>query len=192
MGFHDHVIRIKKQLEESDERYKIICCLTEPKGSLDLKRLEKMWKSLENRANKTAYGLYDGMWVFGFLEAIFNASSFPPYFYKNNKDRNETISDIEKLTKKLSRLLVANQLDLQLIYADRKIFNGFYFYENFGERNKYEIDKDQIQKLKASEFLKGLTTDVREKISEASKRGKAGKKVKEIRFIRALAERNNQ
>jgi hypothetical protein len=80
-----------------------------------------MWKSLERRHIGS-----DRLWVWGFLETALSASTLPPYHYMSLKDRKELSYRIDHLSKELSRILKANDLDVHIIYTQGKIFDGFF------------------------------------------------------------------
>lgn len=201
MAFHPHVDEVRQYFSvhyPNDEKADVARKLTVPTEKVDAKTLEKMWASVQqaeiNKYNKLELSpelaLDDDLWVHVFIGAAHESSNFPPYFYLSKADRAGLISDIQRLTNQLSGILCRHQLDYQLVHIDGKLFNGFYIYEGFGEKNRYLIDQAGDQKLKFSEVLKAIATEATEEISYAHTNAKAGQNVQEIRFIRSLAERN--
>jgi hypothetical protein len=144
-----------------------------------------MWKSLERHEFN-----HDNYWVWRVLESALRASALPPYHYMSLKDRNELSDRIDRLSKELSRVLKTNDLDVHLIQADGTVFNGFYFFEDFGESNQERIEAADTKKIRVSELLKGVAERSRNIIAKEPLPGKAGKNVKAIRFIRLMAKSN--
>lgn len=194
MSFHTHVEQSKRyyvELYPDEEKSGIAKNLLAPDNSAIIPDLEKMWKSIERAAQKTQ-ALDDNLWVICFIESVFNAATLPPFFYMSEAERKETILKIERLTKDLSATLQQNNLDFHLIHNDGKIFNGFSFYEGYGHSNRARIDSKNVNKLKMSDLLSDLAAECTEEISYAHTSGKAGARVNETRFIRALGKANKE
>ena len=185
-SFHPHITEVKNYLKDTrDERYETIKKLTEPEESyLDI--YTKMWKTIENHSDTS----YDSLWVNCFIDSAFRALSLPEYFYIKEVDRKELVKKINRLTTDLNKLYKAYDLECNFVHINGKIFNGFYLYENFGETNQGRMTNDGINKLASSDALKAVSDYALERINEAAKRGKSGKNVKAIRFIRILSESN--
>ncbi len=151
--------------------------------------LVTMWRSLEHRKHPDDPN-YEYVW--SFLSDAYQACSLPPYHYKSEKEREELAKDINKLTKDLSRLLVVNALDAHLIHSNGINFNGFYYYEDFGESNQACLDTANTNKLKMSEILTGIADRSQKIILTDIAKGKKGKNAEAIRFIRLINTRNKQ
>lgn len=150
-----------------------------------------MWLALEKREEKREV-LDDDLWVWGFLEAAAAASNLPPYHYLPVRGRRKLTKTIASLATRLAKILEANELDAHLIHSDGKMFNGFYLYEDFGESNQARIDEAGTNELKLSVLIQEIAERVQEKITEEPVRGKSGKNVRAIRFVRLIANRNKR
>lgn len=153
----------------------------------DSSELVKMWRTLEQRKYPTDPG---DEYVWAFLKSAYDASKQPRYFEKSRQERKELEDQIAKLTEKLATLLKANDLDAHLIHSNGINFNGFYYYEDFGESNQARFDADNVNKLKMSDILKGIADRSTNKIASVPEKGKMGINAMAVRFIRSIHERN--
>ena len=85
-----------------------------------------------------------------------------------------------------------NQLDVHLIHNEGGSFCGFYFYEEFGESNRYKIDKSNKQKLSVCDLISQVEERARECIRDQPLPGKGGENAKAIRFARKVALHNER
>lgn len=173
-------VRLYLSKDRSNECYEVACKLIEEQVDL-----VSMWKAIERRGDPD-----DDLWVWSFLGSALYASDLPPYHYMSLKDRKELSDQITALSKKLARLLTVNDLDAQLVSIDGKLFNGFYFFEDFSEKNQRTINEEKMLKVKISDVLYDTVDRAQRKIKEEPLPGKSGRNVKPIRFIRLMAQRN--
>lgn len=145
-----------------------------------------MWRTLEKRSIQDG----DSLWVWAFLEAATDARNLPPYHHMSAMERRKLAKVITDSASKLARMLVANELDAHLIHSDGKMFNGFYFYEEFGESNRARIDDAGTNKVKVSELIESIAKRATTKIADEPLRGKSGTRARAIRFARLIARRN--
>jgi len=141
--------------------------------------LIEMWCSLERRN-----GGDDDFWVWAFLSAATTAKDLPRYHHKAKKDRLELASHISKLAKDLALKLEANDLDANLVYVAGSIFNGFYVYEDFSEKNQASIDADGRKKLRLSTLISAVAKRSRDMLVEEPVAGKAGRNKEALAFTR--------
>jgi hypothetical protein len=151
----------------------------------DTPPLVAMWRALEKREVRD-----NDPWVWGFLEASADAANLPPYHYVSANERRKLIKTITSLATSFAGMLETNRLDAHLIHSDGKIFNGYFFYEDFGEPNQARIDADGTNKLKVSVLIKSIADRAEKRITEEPPRGKTGTNVRAIRFVRVIAKRN--
>ena len=152
---------------------------------LNTPELVSMWKTLEKHEADS-----DDPWVWIFLEAVSNSKELPRFHFKTPTERKELSDKITNLANSLSTTLKDNGLDAHIIHNNGKMFNGFFFYEDFGESNQASIDADGVNKLKMTELLESFSERTQERIGEEPIPGKSGKNEAAIRFIRLIAERN--
>ncbi len=154
--------------------------------------LTDMWTTLEKhervriRRINHLYPEDADNWVYIFLERVAGASDFPPFYDKSTADRLELSNSISKLSRALSRLLIANKLDCHLVHVNGAILNGIEVYEDFVEKNQERINLKGNKKIKFSEVLKHISDRAIQKISEVSTNGNAGPNVAAIRFARII------
>ena len=132
------------------------------------------------------------IWVWHFLRASFDASNLPPYHYKSKAERRDLVKNITTSADCLVRTIKANGLDVSLIHNDGKLFNGFFFYEDFGESNRASIDADKVNKLRVSELIESFATRAKAEIEEEPMPGKKGANVMAIRFVRMIGKNNQR
>lgn len=178
------VVTVKNRLalDSSDDRYEIANKLIV--NSADL---IAMWRSLEKRKIGE-----DELWVWSFLGTAVAASNLPAFHYKPAKERRELSERIATLANKLASELEQNELDGQLIYSDGKMFDGFFLYEDFGEKSQARIDAAQRKKLQVSTLIQRIAERAAKKISDEPIPGKVGANARAIRFVRIVAGRNKQ
>jgi hypothetical protein len=170
--------KLPKHTEIRDEFGEAACKLLD-----DSPQLAAMWRAIERRSEER------DPWVAIFLGFVKGAAELPPYHYLKRSERLELVAQIMGTAGLLARLLEENQLDCHLIHSSGHIFNGFYFYEGFGESNRARIDADGAQKAPASRVIKMVASRAKEKISNEPVRGKVGRNVRAIRFVRMIAAR---
>lgn len=150
----------------------------------------RMWQRIFRESRKK-YEPYDNLWVIAFIGQAHAAASMRPYHYQSKRERQELIAKIAKHINQLSRTLSNNGLDLHIIHSTGKIFNGFMFYEGFGESNRAKINASGIQKLPITTFLNEVESKTREIIGSAELKSytvpKAGKGSPAVWFIREMA-----
>jgi len=154
---------------------------------VDTPDLVSMWKSVEKRSEPV-----DDLWVWGFLEGVEKAARLPRYHYKSKAERFDLVSDINKLTHKLSLKLQSNDLDGHLFYNSGCMSEGFYIYEDFEENHQAEINELAVMKIELTTLLNEINERSRRKVLEEPLAGKAGKNNRAIRFIRNMAIRNRK
>ena len=152
---------------------------------VDTPPLVAMWRTLEKRET-----IDDDLWVWSFLEAAEVASDLPPYHYLAAGERRKLAQTVSRLASRLAGVLETQGLDTQLVHNDGKLFNGFFFYEDFGDSNRARIDAGGTNKVKMSALIKGTAERANQKIMEEPLRGKAGRNVRAIRFVRLIVKRN--
>ncbi len=145
-----------------------------------------MWKSLER--NKIGD---DDLWVRCFLHCAARASELPKYHYLPQKSRESLAQEIIELAEKFTTALVDNKLDVHLVHCTGINFNGFYWYEDFSEKNQSYIDDKEEAKIHMNELINSLAKRAAKIINEEPQHGKSGKNVRAIRFARMLAEHNS-
>lgn len=149
--------------------------------------LVAMWNAYECRE--------DGRdpWVWIALEAAKEASSLPQYHYQSKADRHKLIELVNRLSTQLSQMLKDNDLDAHLIHLDPILWNGFYFFEDFGKFNRARIDAEEVNKVEFTKLLSSIAKRCEQKIeTEPPKGGKAGRNVKAIRFARIMLARHER
>ncbi len=188
MALHPHVEQAKKyylEIYPDDEK-------SYTARKLISNKTKKMWSSLLAARTKIGGAPHDNHWVIAFLSVAYHASEKPPYFYQSRQENKELAKRIEQLTSQLSKLLRSHRLDFNLVHIEGKIMKGFHFFEHFGESNRARMNAKGIDKLPISNLLLALSQQAKEDISYAYSDGKAGKKIREIRFIREIAKSNKQ
>lgn len=145
----------------------------------------KMWESLERRKQGS-----DQLWVWGFLEIINNLLNLEDHHFLGRVERDELSERIASKAKSLIRDLERHNLDCSVIYSDDPIFQGWYFSEDFGEKNQKKIIEAGTKKIKASEVINAICERSTLALKSSSLKGKVGKNSKAIKFIRLLADRN--
>ena len=175
----------KKLIVETTE--KLIVDNTEKLIVDNTSDLVSMWKAIEKRSDPV-----DDLWVWRFLEDVENAVQLPRYHYKSKSERVELVSDINKLTHKLSLKLESNDLDEHLFYNPGAMFEGFYIYEDFEENHQAEINESAVKMIELTTLLNEINERSRRKVLEEPLAGKAGKNNRAIRFIRNMAIRNRK
>ena len=140
-----------------------------------------MWATLENHSIT-----YDDLWVWGCLHKVKDCLYLPRYHNLNKRDRKELISDIQSISKKLVEKLCTNNLDATLIHNNGILFNGFFFYEDFGESNQWQIDNSKADKLLVSCLITRIAERATEKINQEPLPGKKGKNSEAVRFVRMM------
>lgn len=180
-----HVLEVQRDLSRfpDDPRREVGAKLIV--GSPDL---VSMWRSLERRSADRG----DALWVWDFLEVVRYASDLPPFHYMPAKERRTLASSIGSLAEQLAQLLEDNQLDVQLVHNDGKIFNGFFFYEDFSRTNQASFDNDCANKLKCSVLIRAVAERAKRTIKEEPIHGKAGSNARALRFVRLIAARNER
>ncbi len=168
-----------------------------PSRSLDLmKRLtaypehEAMWRSLAKRATPR-----DDTWVWAFLEAVEHASDLPGYQYRPNRDRKELGERIRALSTELKMLYRAADLSPHVVRLEgerirKEVFDGLYVLEALPWDVRARIEERKIQRISVLEVLERAAAAAHEELCHATGKVRAGKNVRAIRFLRALAKRN--
>ena len=149
--------------------------------------LVSMWKAIEKRSDPV-----DDLWVWGFLEDVENAVQLPRYHYISKSERVELVSDINKLTHKLSLKLESNDLDGHLFYNPGAMNEGFCIYEDFDAHHQAQINELAVKKIELTTLLNEISERSRRKVLEEPLAGKAGKNNRAIRFMRNMAIRNRK
>ena len=195
-GIPSVVLDVKNKIEGVDSDYsedlkevakKLIVDTTEELIVDNTSDLVSMWKAIEKRSEPV-----DDLWVWGFLEDVENAVQLPRYHYISKSERVELVSDINKLTHKLSLKLESNDLDEHLFYNPGAMFEGFYIYEDFEENHQAEINESAVKMIELTTLLNEINERSRRKVLEEPLAGKAGKNNRAIRFIRNMAIRNRK
>jgi hypothetical protein len=156
---------------------------------VDTPELVAMWHSLERNKHPDDP---DYEWVWAFLNAATEASSLPRYQHKSKTDKNKLSKDIMDMATRLSMMLKSNGLDAHLVHRNGVNFNGFYFYEDFSYSNQAGLDAERANKLKMSDAIERIAKRAQQKIANEPMPGKAGANAAAIRFIRIIADRNQQ
>lgn len=179
MGLPVQVEKVRLQLEKFPklELAEIAKKLLVPKDQ----ELCSMWATIQ-RYSYTA----DDRWVYLYIERVGDCLRPPCYHDLSKRDRKELINDIQSISKDLVAKLCVNGLDATLIHSDGNLFNGFYFYEDFGESNQNQIDQSNTNKLLVSFLITQIVSRVVEKIDLEPLPGKKGKNYEAIRFIRMM------
>lgn len=218
MAFLPDVMTVKKELKELSENapdkkvlYDLLCKLTEPREVkqenepyLSIDAYEEMWRSLYKHSDPADHE--GGHWVICFLKAVINASSLPPYFYKNKADKTEIIKKIEDLSNQLIRIYKVNDLDAHVVLNNENLLSikaksdsaGLYVYEDLFEVEKPEAGNfGFLDEIRGDEFASFTTViehfckrSKRLLQQAANERGSAGHNVHAIRFIRKLGKHN--
>ena len=192
--------------------------ITDSDNYADLKDYEAMWYAIEKRSLPEE--LKDGDWVYGFSNAVMKASTMPPYYYVSKKDRSDLTEKIKKLSEQLIKTITANAFDAQIVLNNESLIevngtkgniDGLYIYEDLCDieqsfydnehtifdkrRNKKGnlIGNDKIRDDKLISFIaliKFFADRSIERIKQADTRGKAGKNIHAVRFIRKLGQLN--
>lgn len=192
MAFHRHVLDIKGHISKSkDERSEIMRALTEPKEPAYLEYYEAMWESLF-RAEQENNDNLDNEWVVNFLDKVAAARNLPPYFYISGAQRNALMNKIRKHTEALEKIYTNQLFNQNLISNDGQFFHGFYNYEISEDANGEKIETKSRPKVSVVDALQFFAERAEDAINESAHRGKTGKNVEAVRFIRILGERNNE
>jgi hypothetical protein len=186
-GIPSVVLDVKNKIEGVDSDYSEDLKEVAKKLIVDTPDLVSLWKAIEKRSESV-----DDLWVWGFLEDVENAVQLPRYHYKSKSERVELVSDINKLSRKLSLKLESNDLDGHLFYNPEGMNEGFYIYEDFEENNQAEINQLAVKMIELTTLLNAINERSRRKVLEEPLAGKAGKNNRAIRFIRNMAIRNRK
>jgi hypothetical protein len=181
------VLDVRNKIEGVDSDYSEDLKEVAKKLIVDTADLVSLWKAIEKRSEPV-----DDLWVWGFLEAVEKAARLPCYHYKSKAERVELVSDINKLSRKLSLKLQSNDLDGHLFYNPEGMNEGFYIYEDFEENHQAEINKLAVKMIGLTTLLNEINGRSRRKVLEEPLAGKAGKNNRAIRFIRIMADRNRR
>lgn len=144
-----------------------------------------MWKSLEKRKPSLSN---DDLWVYAFLEAAKNSHDIPSFCLLSKKDRDDLNESVKSLNS-VARKLVSSELDMHLVHCRGTLFNGLYFFEDFGLKNQHQIDEAGDEKVLISRLLNALSDRLIKRLEEEPQGGKVGRNAHAIRFARALAGR---
>ena len=185
-GYSEDLKEVVKKLIV-DTTKKLIVDTTEELIVDNTSDLVSMWKAIEKRSD-----LVDDLWVWRFLEAVEKAARLPRYHYKSKAERVELVSEIDKLSRKLSLKLKSNDLDEHLFYNPGAMFEGFYIYEDFEENHQAAINELAVKKIELTTLLNEISERSRRKVLEDPLAGKAGKNNRAIRFMRNMAIRNRK
>ena len=153
----------------------------------DTPELIAMWRAFGKRANTE-----DDLWVWVTVHLMHNAMNLPPFHYKPKKDRDALVQKLTKAGAALIDILKENDLDLNIVYNDGKIFNGFFPYEGFSPFNQQEIDKSGRKKLLTSNVIREVTQNAINRIEDEPLPGKTGKNAAAIRFVRQIVKLNEK
>jgi hypothetical protein len=186
-GIPSVVLDVKNKIEGVDSDYSEDLKEVAKKLIVDTPDLVSLWKAIEKRSESV-----DDLWVWGFLEVVEKAARLPRYHYKSKAERGELVSDINKLSRKLSLKLESNDLDGHLFYNPEGMNEGFYIYEDFEENNQAEINQLAVKMIELTTLLNAINERSRRKVLEEPLAGKAGKNNRAIRFIRNMAIRNRK
>lgn len=190
MAFHPHVLEVRDHLRQSEDgRITIMHTLTEPKISEYTGYYEEMWDSIF-RAEQENNDDLDNRWVLNFLDAVADASNFPAYALISGTGRRDLIKEIHRHTKALEKIYTNQNFNQHLISNDGQFFHGFYTYEIVKDGNSERIENKGRPKVSVVDALQFFAERAEDAINESAHRGKAGKNIEAIRFIRILAERN--
>jgi len=155
-----------------------------------------MWVTLERRYKPSAKRPIDysddDLWVWSFLSSAASARQIPKFQRKTPDQCGELLAEIQKLSKKLGDKLKHNGLDCHLVALEGEIFNGIHVYEDFGDSNRYRIDRDGTPKVLFSDVLNCMAERAAKVVRNDYIDGKKGKNFEAIRFIRIIAARNVQ
>lgn len=151
------------------------------------RELITMWVTLEKRKHLLDP---DCEWVWGFLEAVKNASRLPKYQYKSKSERQTLAKDVSDITTKLARILKANDLDHHLIHVGMGINGYFCYFEDCSDSHQAGLVAKNINKVPISALLDELSRRSNELILAEPIRGKKGVNVEAVRFARKMIERN--
>lgn len=141
----------------------------------------RTWKTLENYSHAV-----DELWVWAYLKTVRDCLHLPRYHDLNKRDRKELKNDIQSISRELVTKLRVNSLDATLIHNNGFNYNGFYFYEDFGESNQSQIDQSNTNKLLVSSLITQIVSRAVEKIDQEPLPGKKGKNSEAVRFVRMM------
>lgn len=155
--------------------------------------IKNMWKILSIEEGKLG-DTKSKDWVLNFLDAVHLLRMQPKHSYLSNEERKDLINQIKKHTKKLKKLYVMNGLNADLISNDGQFFHGFVPEEGtfigFGKKEKNDLKVRDLSKVSIAETLDFFEDFSLDEIQTAARKGKKGKTMREARFIRELAKRN--
>lgn len=150
----------------------------------------QMWRTLERRTYAAENPEFDdGLWVTAFLEAVASASNPPRYQTASTADRKDLANRLERFRDEIGRVLAVYDLDFHVVQLNGKMFNGLYVLEDFGDANQARIKNAEDPLVSASALIHGVIGRCLDQI-EGVKHVKQGANSLAIRFIRALAARN--
>jgi hypothetical protein len=173
LKFPPSVLKVKEDLrDKKDEFFYTLQKLTESEDMSLRDDLKKMWlllKEAEIKKYGPARMAAHDSWVRHFLSCAIAYSSFPPYYYQKEADRQALIKDLKDLSSVLIRKLQSNGFNYQLGYSPE--FKLLSFYTDLDMFDRREADKHKKSSPRILDLLNRLVKKAEKQISSV----KAGK-----------------